>query len=258
VARVFAEYIADAMDRYSRPAPPRLDAPTTEEAERAASVEQTRTHYVAVLLKWVVRVVAVIGALVLILQVWNVPVRAGGLNWRLFGLSALVVLVALLIDRIIFIALFSLQTGGRLPASTANISRRWARGVLTVVVVLAIVAIAGFEIDSIWSFMTALLAMVAIGFVAVWSMLSNILATLIILIWRPFNVGERIEILPEGIEGQVIDINFIYTVLKSDQGTRVSIPNNLFAQKFIRRQSVRSAPKRTLAEQLESEDPLGE
>jgi small-conductance mechanosensitive channel len=98
--------------------------------------------------------------------------------------------------------------------------------------------------------------MVAIGFVAVWSILSNVLATLVILIWRPFNVGEKVEILPEGIEGQVIDINFVYTILKSDDGKKTAIPNNLFAQKFIRRSSLRTVPKRTLAEQLASDQPL--
>jgi hypothetical protein len=36
----------------------------------------------------------------------------------------------------------------------------------------------------------------------------------------------------------------------------MAIPNNLFAQKFIRRSSIRGAPKRTLAEQLASDKPL--
>ncbi len=62
--------------------------------------------------------------------------------------------------------------------------------------------------------------------------------------------------LPENIEGQVIDINFVYTILKSEDGKKMAIPNNLFAQKFIRRSSFRGAPKRTLAEQLASDKPL--
>ena len=102
------------------------------------------------------------------------------------------------------------------------------------------------------------LAMVAIGFVAVWSILSNILATVVILIWRPFNVGERVEIMPEGLEGQVVDLNFMYTILRSDKGTLVSVPNNLFAQRFIRRSVVRGQPERTLAEQLAADKPLEE
>ena len=77
-----------------------------------------------------------------------------------------------------------------------------------------------------------------------------------ILIWRPFNVGEWIVLLPEEIEGQVVDINFIYTILRANDGTRTAVPNNLFAQKFIRRQTVRSTPQRTLAEQLEASKPL--
>ena len=217
-----------------------------------------RPQYIAALLSWIVRLLGLLGVVLLTLEVWNVPVQSGWVNWRLIGLSVLVVLVALLLDRITFTAMRTLQGSGRLPESTANISRRWIRGLLFVLATLSIVAIAGFEVGSIWQFVTALLAMVAIGFVAVWSMLSNILATLVILVWRPFDVGERIELLPEGVGGQVVDINFIFTTLKADDGARVAIPNNFFAQKFIRRQRVHVTPERSLAEQLEADQPLDE
>ena len=212
--------------------------------------------YLAAFLAWAVRLVGLGAMVVLGLRTWGVSIPERWLNWRAIGLGALVVLVALLLDRITSSALRALQHSGRLPESTANISCRWVRSLLVVLALLAIVAIAGFEVGSIWQFITALLAMVAIGFVAVWSMLSNVLATLVILIWRPFNVGEWITLLPEEIEGQVVDINFIYTILRGADGTRTAVPNNLFAQKFIRRQTVRGAPQRTLAEQLEASQPL--
>jgi small-conductance mechanosensitive channel len=262
IASATVEYLVDVIDRHYRPAV--LEAASEPETGEAASAgrppgfERGRTHYVIALLRWFVRVLGYLGAVVLILRVWNVPVRPEWLNWGAVGLGALAILIALVIDRIVFTALFTLALSGRLPDSTVNIIRRWVRGALTVLVGLTLIAVAGFEIDSIWTFLTAFLAMVAIGFVAVWSILSNILATLVILIWRPFNIGERIEVLPEGVEGQVVDINFIYTILKSGDGKKISIPNNLFAQKFIRRQSVRTAPEVTLAEQLVSEKALDE
>jgi small-conductance mechanosensitive channel len=62
--------------------------------------------------------------------------------------------------------------------------------------------------------------------------------------------------MPEGLEGRVIDINFMYTILKTEEGNRISVPNNMFAQKFVRRRAGAPAPRRTLAEQLEAERPL--
>ena len=55
-----------------------------------------------------------------------------------------------------------------------------------------------------------------------------------------------------------VDLNFMYTILRSDKGTLVSVPNNLFAQRFIRRSVVRGQPERTLAEQLTADEPLEE
>ncbi len=252
------EYLADIIDRHMDSTTEGPGKPLLEVVDEAGDLDESRTRYSIKLLKALVRLAGFAAAILLILWAWDVPIRSEWLAWRKCAFGALVIVIALVIDRIAFAALYTLYRSGRLPISTVNIIRRWARGVLTVLVALIVVALAGFKIDSLWTFLTAILAMVAIGFVAVWSILSNVLATLVILIWRPFNVGERIEVLPEGIEGQVIDINFVYTILKSEDGKKMAIPNNLFVQKFIRRNSLQGAPKRTLAEQLASDKPLEE
>ncbi len=248
------EYLVDLIDRRARLPAPLGSAEHSEHGDVQIGDEQR--SFLAPLLVWAARLAGAVAVVLLVLRVWGVSIPREWLNWRAIGLSALVVLLAVLLDRIATSALRALKESGRLPESTANISCRWVRSLLLLLALLAIVAIAGFEVGSIWQFVTALLAMVAIGFVAVWSMLSNVLATLVILIWRPFNVGEWIVLLPEEIEGQVVDINFIYTFLRAEDGTRTAVPNNLFAQKFIRRQAVRGVPRRTLAEQLEASKPL--
>ena len=250
------EYLADLIDEKTGAVAETPVDRLPEIGTESENVDTRRVAYSAKLLKAVVRLVGLGAAAWLVVWAWDVPVRPEWLAWRKLAFGALVVVVALVVDRIITAALHTLYRSGRLPISTVNILRRWARGALTVLVVLVIIALAGFKMDSLWTFLTAILAMVAIGFVAVWSILSNILTTLVILIWRPFNVGECVEVLPEGVEGQVIDINFLYTTLKTEDGKKVAIPNNFFAQKFIRRSVVRGAPKRTLAEQLVSDKPL--
>ncbi len=256
VVSAVSEYLADVIDRQARRA---AEAGASRSAAGPeVGVDGARHHYVYGLARWTIRLMALLAGVLLIMQIWDVAVPQRWMNWRTIGLGVLVVVVALVLDRIMFTALLTLQRTDRLPRSTANLLRRWSRGLLSVVVVLALVAVAGFKIDSIWTLVTTLLAMVAIGFVAVWSMLSNILATLVILVWRPFNVGEWVEILPEALAGRVIDINFMYTILETEEGGRVAVPNNTFAQKFICRRRVKGEPQRSLAEQLEAEKPLGE
>lgn len=265
IASVLAGYVIDAIEH--------VEARTLQSHRRREMADsagwrglaasdhddsRSRPRYLLVLIKGLIRLAAVLGAAVVVVSVWDIPVPREWLQPRMIGLGTLVLVVALILDRVVFAALFALQRSGRLPESTTTLLRRWVRGVLTVLVSLTLVALAGWNIDSVWTFLTTLLAMVAIGFVAVWSMLSNLLATLVILIWRPFNVGEQIEIQPDGLQGRVVDLNFMYTVLKTEDGGRVSVPNNLFAQKFIQRKPGVTAPKRSLAEQLEEDKPLGE
>ncbi len=90
-------------------------------------------------------------------------------------------------------------------------------------------------LQNVWSALIAVMAMVAVGFIAVWSILSNILATLLILIYKPFRIGDSIEIPSESLAGEVEDLNLMYTTLKDEEGYRIQIPNNLFFQKALRR-----------------------
>jgi hypothetical protein len=283
---ITVEYLVDVMDRYAartrrshrraesvagwgrtggeeaetaskaRPTAPAGGTESTATSEEILGVQ--RGHFLLTMFKALLRLAALAAMAAVVLRVWNIPLEGGWLNFRTLGLGGVVILAALVLDRILWTATSALSTSGRVPRSTTNLIQRWARTALLVVVALTIIAINGWQVDSLWSFLTTLLAMVAIGFVAVWSVLSNILATFIILVWRPFNVGEHIEILPEAIEGQVVDINFMYTTLRTEQGGKMAVPNNLFTQKFISRKLLRGEPQRSLAEQLVAQAPLGE
>jgi small-conductance mechanosensitive channel len=204
------------------------------------------------------RFIGIAVTLALLLRLWFGEEFLGYLGWKPTLLLGVVVAAALVIDRLVRTALRVLLVSGRLPEKTVGIIRRWTRGVLVVAVILVLVALAGYPIKTIWAPLSALFAMVAIGFVAVWSLLSNVLATIIILIWRPFNVGDRVEIQPDGINGDVVDINFMFTLLRSDDGARIAVPNSLFVQRCLKREATKTAPTRSLAQQLESETPADE
>jgi len=100
-----------------------------------------------------------------------------------------------------------------------------------------------------WTTITALAAVVGVGFIAVWSILSNAFCALVLLISRPFQIGDDIEIVPEGMRGEVTDFNLIFTILQSEDGSTVQVPNNLFFQKMFRRR--RGAVTSGLGEQIE-------
>jgi small-conductance mechanosensitive channel len=114
---------------------------------------------------------------------------------------------------------------------------RWF--IVVIMLLLALQQI-GVPLNSIWSIISAMTAMVAIGFVAMWSILSNLFCALMLLVFQPFRIGDEIEILDpgatSGLMGRVRNINLMFTSLervKEDDILIVKAPNNLFFQKMI-------------------------
>lgn len=114
------------------------------------------------------------------------------------------------------------------------------RWFLVVIMLLLVLQQIGVPLNSMWSVISAMIAMVAIGFVAVWSILSNLLCTLLLLIFQPFQIGDEIELIDpaatSGLMGRVRNINLMFTSLEktnADDILIVKIPNNLFFQKMI-------------------------
>lgn len=128
--------------------------------------------------------------------------------------------------------------------------RRLIKWLIRGVALVLILSVLGFNLGGLWAIFSTVLAMVAIGFVAVWSVLSNVSCTVIMLIARPFNIGDEIEVAGEPISGRVVDLNFVYTTLKDAEGRLLQIPNNLFFQKVVKRR-LNPVPV-TLAAQLSS------
>ena len=70
-----------------------------------------------------------------------------------------------------------------------------------------------------------------------WSILSHMLASVLIVVFRPFEVGDRVEIVGDDpVVGEVTDLNPVYTTLVADDGGILQVPNNLFFQKALKRQ----------------------
>ena len=69
--------------------------------------------------------------------------------------------------------------------------------------------------------------------------LSNFAASLVMMVFRPFEVGDHIE--TTGAEGQVEEIQIFDTVLRTKDGRRVIIPNaKVTGDKIVVRDDLRS------------------
>ena len=120
------------------------------------------------------------------------------------------------------------------------------RWILVVVVILLSLQQVGVHLIGLWAGLLTVAGMVAIGFIAVWSVLSNILCSVLLIIFAPFRIGDEIEIIEatvgNGLRGTVVGLNVMYTILQemTEAGTHTGatyVPNNIFFQKTVRQWS---------------------
>lgn len=126
----------------------------------------------------------------------------------------------------------SLETGRYLPARLVGTLRRATLWLILVASALMFLQALGV-LHSVVTAVTGVLALLAIGFVAVWSVLSNTLCSLILMVVRPFRVGDTIGFPPDDYRGKVVNFNMIFTTLETDEGLLLQVPNNTFFQRPI-------------------------
>lgn len=122
---------------------------------------------------------------------------------------------------------------GKIPEPVAVVGRMFARWTVIVVALVMILQDLGLA-QGAWALLSAVAAMVAVGFFAVWSTLANIMCTLLLLIFKPFKVGDTVELVGDGVKGRVIDLTFMFTTLREEDGALVRVPNVQFFQRNIR------------------------
>ncbi len=141
----------------------------------------------------------------------------------------------------------------RLPYEAVLTAARLLIGVLWIVAAMLVLEIWGVSVGGLWTLLVSAATIIGVGFLATWTMISNITASFLIAFWRPFHLGDTIEVLPENLSGRVIDRNLMFVVVRENSGAVIQIPNNLFFQKMFK---VRGDSNKTLFEEYESDAEL--
>ncbi len=106
---------------------------------------------------------------------------------------------------------------------------------LTIAAIVFISAIWGVNQSDIVVFISSVMAILGIAFVAQWSLLSNITAGLILFFNHPLRIGDHIKILEKDfvIEGTVNDITFFFIHIKTENKEKITLSNTIVLQKTI-------------------------
>lgn len=97
----------------------------------------------------------------------------------------------------------------------------------------------GVDQSELAVFIGSVLTVIGIVLFAQWSILSNITSSIIIFFSHSVKLDDTIAIIDKDfeVEGRVRDISLFFVTLKTPEGEEVSIPNNVFIQKMIKKKN---------------------
>ena len=161
------------------------------------------------------------------------------------GVQILLILVAGYVSqRFVARALTGLGERYPLPPQLVIILRGVLRWLIMGTAVLVVLERLGVSATVLWTALSGFVAVAAVAFFAMWSVLSNLLCAILIFTVGPFRLGDVVELVDTtdkpGVKGRVIAINLLYTTLveAEELGTgsaMVQVPNSLFFQRSVRR-----------------------
>jgi small-conductance mechanosensitive channel len=122
-----------------------------------------------------------------------------------------------------------------LQKSRGVITKKIINGTLFFAGLILIFFIWGVDKKELALFFSSFIAILGIALFAQWSMLSNITSSIILFIYHPAKIGDKIAIIDKEnpMEGKIKDIGAFFIIVKTDKGEIVTIPNSLIFQKMV-------------------------
>ncbi|MCW8333097.1 mechanosensitive ion channel domain-containing protein [Vibrio paucivorans] len=96
------------------------------------------------------------------------------------------------------------------------------------------IIVSGIGYGNFSIFISSVFTVFGVGFIAQWSILSNITASFLIFFVFPYRIGDFIVVADgEGIEGKILEIRMFHTLIRHPDGNIITYPNSLLLQKSV-------------------------
>lgn len=156
------------------------------------------------------------------------------INYGLHILYALMVLsLGYYFSRTVANACFTLLKKRHIEPTFALFAKRCIFYLCMIFVLMAVLSLLGVHTTSLVAVIGGM--SIAIG-LSLRSSLSNLASGILLVFFRPFKVGDYIQLSSQS--GTVEDIQILFTVLKTSAGQQLTIPNNQFLSSAITNYSV--------------------
>jgi len=164
------------------------------------------------------------------------------MNWLVFLEIISIIVVSIVVSGFLTKTVTLIAKRQYIPDAVAPFFQGLIKWFIIILAGVLILSVFDIPLSDVLTAMSAVLVLFAIGFVAMWSVLSNILCSFLLLVFPPFRFGDEIELREAdkefGVRGNVINLNLFYTTLKStedDDSERylMRVPNTLFFQRVV-------------------------
>lgn len=76
----------------------------------------------------------------------------------------------------------------------------------------------------------------------------NLISGIILTLFRPFEVGDRVRLVEQDLNGNIEDITLRHTVIRTPTDTRVIVPNSVLSSAVVENTNyIQGAPKKNLS-----------
>lgn len=124
-----------------------------------------------------------------------------------------------------------------LQKTRGKIIKKILKVILISIVVIFILSVWGVDQSELFLFMASVLTVLGIALFAQWSHLSNLTSGMIIFFNHSAKLDDTIIIIDKdySIEGRISDIGLFFVQIKTTENEEVTLPNNVFLQKMIKK-----------------------
>jgi len=116
-----------------------------------------------------------------------------------------------------------------------NLVIKYIHLLINILALLGFIVIWGVQKKDILFTLSSVTTVVGVAMFAQWSILSNITSGIILFFFFPFRIGDIIRVHDKDfpVQAEIEDIKAFHIYLKTEEGERITYPNNLLLQKGI-------------------------
>jgi small-conductance mechanosensitive channel len=159
-------------------------------------------------------------------------------------IESLIVLIIFVVVRIVTQILINRTIKKKLVQETrSKVIKKTISFIIILVCLTILLVIWGVKQSDLAVFVGSVLTVIGVAMFAQWSILSNITASIVLFFNHGVKIGDTIAIM-EGkeyeIQGKILDISLFFITLETlTTSEEITLPNNIFLQKTIRKVSTK-------------------